>query len=377
MKKITVALILTLALCVVPYINGSNTAAASDEIPSWVTKTKVKGDLRFRFQTEDRASELDDSEQIDRNRWRIRWRLGIESKPNDQWKVGFGLASGSDDPRSTNQTLQNFFDTPGAQLDYAYAKWSPMDSIDLMVGKFKNPIWGTKDLIWDSDLRPEGMAAQINLAASDYIDVFFTPVFLIVDEYADEDNADEPEDDPQMYGLQAGTKMGFGEAVSTKFAVSYYKINNTAEIDFFMGEEDYSALVLDAEAGFTALPVYVGVFGQYVSSDADDYDTGYLVGFKCGDKKVKKLGDWQIKYNYRKLEAYGWWNALPDSDFMGGDTNVKGHEIEATVGLAKNVTFGIDYYMSELDDPDFAGFGGYDPNEEEFNLLQVDLVVKF
>ena len=371
MKKTKIAFTLILILCLVPFI-GAPTVMASDEIPSWIKNTEIKGDLRFRYQTEDRPSERNDTEQIDRNRWRLRWRFGMESKPNDQWKVGFGLASGSDDPRSTNQTLDNYFDSPDARLDYACATWMPMENIELTVGKFKNPIWSTKDLMWDSDIMPEGMAASFDFKTSDTLGFFITPAFFIIDEYADEDDAAEPEDDPNMMAIQAGAKMDFTAHISSKLAVSYYKINHTEEIDFFMGEEDASAWAVDGEIGFSGLPVYVGVFGQYVSSDADDYNTGYLFGVKCGDKKVKEFGDWQIKYNYRKLEALAWWDQLPDSDFMGGDTNVKGSEIELVVGLHKNVTLGLDYYKAEVDETT-----GYDPNEEDQDLLQLDLVVKF
>ena len=388
MKKLTIVSILAIALCIVPFMNTA--IASDDELPSWIKTTKLKGDIRFRYQTEDRAH---DDDQIDRDRWRIRWRFGVESEPNDNWKVGFGLASGSDDGRSTNQTLENFFDTPDARLDYAYAKWMPMENIDVMFGKFKNPIWTTKDLLWDSDIMPEGIAATFDLKASDNVDFFITPAFFVLDE----DKNDE--DDPNMMALQAGVKMDFTDAISSKLAVSYYKLNNTEnsalvtipdddgddDTNFVLTEEDVSAWAVDGEIGFSALPVYVALFGQYVSTDADDYETGYLFGVKCGDKKVKELGDWQLKYNYRKLETFGWSDLLPDSDFMGGDTNVKGSEIELVVGLHKNVTIGLDYYMAEVDD-DYAGIANPDypsnsleipSNKQDMDLIQIDLVVKF
>jgi hypothetical protein len=372
MKKFSVICILTLVLCAIPLISTSH--AETMEIPSWVSNTKIKGDFRFRFQNEDNVfSKIDTTNELDRNRWRLRWRFGLESNPNDQWTVGFGLASGSDDPRSTNQTMENFFETPDARLDYVYAKWMPMDQMEVILGKFQNPIWNPKDLMWDSDIMPDGIAGQLSLKASDTVKLFVTPAFFILDEYKDEaldsngnPTISEPSDDPNMMAIQAGAKLDFNKKVTSTLAATYYQFNNTKNIAFFQGEENDSAWSLDAEAGFEALPVYVAVFGQYVVSDADEDNTGYLVGAKIGDKKIKEFGDWEVKYNYRKLETLAWWDQLPDSDFMGGNSNVKGSEVELNMGLYKNVSAGLDYYIAQQND-----------GSKDQNLIQVDLNVKF
>jgi hypothetical protein len=59
---------------------------------------------------------------------------------------------------------------------------------------------------------------------------------------------------------------------------------------------------------------------------------------------------------------------LPDSDFYGGKTGVKGSEFEFTIGLYKNVTFGFDYYISQPID---------NSANMDMSLLQADLVIKF
>ena len=343
------------------------------QIPKWVDKIKLKGDLRFRYQDEDK----DDDERPSRQRWRVRWRLGAESEINDQWKAGFGLASGGDDPRSTNQTLHDTFETPDVRLDYAYAKYSPCKQANLFAGKFKNPLWKSKDLLWDGDIRTDGIAAKLKFETGP-AEAFITPVFFVLEEF----KADK--DDPFMLALQAGAKFKFTDSMYFKAAGTYYKFEDLEGNNFGQHgsgtntldaagnlTEDYDSIAFDAEYGIKLggpVPL-VALFGQYVTSDADDDETGYLAGIKFGHKNVKEFGQWQVKYSYRELERDAWPDFLPDSDFYGGATDVKGSEVELKFGLAKHVTLGIDYYF------------GVEPlnvhTEREQTLLQADLVLKW
>ena len=95
--------------------------AVESKIPKWVQNTAFKGDFRLRYQHEER----DDTGNPERDRFRFRWRVGADSKINDQWKAGFRLASGSSDPRSTNQTFEDQFESKSVQIDQAYATYKP------------------------------------------------------------------------------------------------------------------------------------------------------------------------------------------------------------------------------------------------------------
>ena len=59
------------------------------DIPQWVQDLKLKGDFRLRSQW----SHRNDSADQDRNRGRLRYRLGLETKINDKVLVAVGLAS--------------------------------------------------------------------------------------------------------------------------------------------------------------------------------------------------------------------------------------------------------------------------------------------
>ncbi|RKY42017.1 MAG: hypothetical protein DRP80_07245, partial [Candidatus Omnitrophota bacterium] len=53
-------------------------------LPKWVQRTKLKGDLRLRYQWEDKH------DAPDRHRGRYRFRLGLETKVNEAVKVAAG-----------------------------------------------------------------------------------------------------------------------------------------------------------------------------------------------------------------------------------------------------------------------------------------------
>lgn len=361
-------------------VSTKEAKASISKLPKWVQNTKVKGDLRLRYQNENR----DGDSNPRRERGRFRLRVGIETEVNEQWAVGFGISSGGDDPRSTNQTLEDTFSSPDLRIDYAYARYSPFEWVDLLGGKFKNPIWKPKDLLWDSDIRPEGLAAPLEFDIHPDVELFLTPAFFILEEFK------EKKGDPWMFAFQSGIKWKITDSVNFKLAGAYYVFHDVAGNSFDFSEttnspagsktiaNDPDAIAAGAELGFKfdgPIP-YFGLFGELVkalgvdedkSEDNKEDDLGYLVGFKFGHKEVEKFGQWQAKYNYRRLERDAWPDFLPDSDFYGGETNAKGHEAEFVFGLAKNVTIGADYYKAE----NIRG------DEQEEDVLQIDLILKF
>lgn len=345
------------------------------KLPDLIKNTKIKGDVRLRYQGEDKYS---DGDTVWRNRGRFRWRIYAETQVTEHWKAGFGLASGSADPRSTNQTLGDFFSSKGVNIDEAYAAYAPVEWLSLVGGKFANPLWEPFDLLWDGDIRPEGIAANLGGKVLPNLELFFNPALLVLQE-------NSSADDVYMLVFQPGLTWRLGKSAYLTLAGSYYDNNNlkgTEESEYGSGSNtlvdgkyiyDYDAFTAGAELGF-GLPIpfmpFMSLFGQYVNADADDQDTGYLAGVLVGDKKIKKFGDWQIVYNYRRLERNAWPDFLPDSDFFGGATNAKGSETVFVFGLTNNVAFDVDWYHVQTIENEADSL-----NEQD--LVQVDFVVKF
>lgn len=348
---------------------------------SWWNRVKLTGDLRVRHQRE----ELEISPDIggldidEQDRWRIRWRTGMVAEVSDQWEVGFGLTSGGPDGRSTNQTLRRGFSTGDVRLDYAYARYDAGEHISLLAGKFNNPLWHPKDLLWDTDLRPEGVALPMAFTLGTDIEVFVTPAYLVVSE-----KVAGFREDSSMLVIQAGATFNLSDTIALKVAPSYYNFSglkgNSGPVILAVPSNtrdatgsllnDYDAVALGAQLNLTGgkLVHRLSVFGEWVHAfDSDVDETGWLLGISLGDAKVAARGDWQFTYNYRRLEADAWPEFLPDSDHLFGATNVAGSEFEFALGLAERVNLSVDYYSHV----EFLG------TEIEQDLLQIDLNLKW
>ncbi|HDN97659.1 MAG TPA: hypothetical protein ENG68_00665 [bacterium] len=345
-----------------------------ETLPRWIQNTKIKGDLRLRYQWEDQHN------APDRHRGRYRFRLGLETKINKTIKVSAGLATGGSDARSTNQTMCDGFSTPDIRLDYAYAEWTPTTWLTFKAGKIKSIkklIFRPSDLLWDSDINPEGISFSLS-KKMDNCDLFMNAGFWILDE-------EKGSADPYMWVVQPGVKYEFGKNAHLKLALAGYIFDNVKGATLTNGKDtsgkyntleggvlkyNYNSIAPSIEIGFKKpfgnLIPYLAIFGDYVHNpDPSENNNGYLFGIKFGAEKVKK-GTWQAKYMYRYLEKDAWIDIFPDSDAYSGHTDVKGHEFAFSYGIGRNVTFGIDYYyMERIKDTGRK------------NLLQVDLKIKF
>lgn len=353
------------------------------EVPSWVQKLKLTGDVRVRYQYEKKDG------SAARNRGRLRYRLGMLANINKQWTLGAGLASGSNDPRSTNQSFTDAFATPDIRMDYAYAKYLPFVWMEIVAGKFQftDYLWQQGDLLWDSDINPEGGSVTFKKSVklgNVGTDLFFNTGTWILDE------ASGDVSDPFMVYLQPGSIFQFSDVIALKTAVAYYNFVNVkgAVIDHSSGTNttesngalahDYDVINPVVELGFKSpfgkdhFLQYFAFFGGFASNldegaDNTSDNDGWQAGVKLGYSKLKSPGDWQVKYQYSMLGKDAFPDSFPDSDRYNGATDIKGHEIALEYMLMENVIAGIDYYRDKRDRA----------TESEQDLIQGDLSLKF
>jgi hypothetical protein len=345
----------------------------------WAEKIKFKGDLRLRRQYQEADPENGESQS--RERYRYRLRLGAEGEVTDSVKVGLGFASGGDDPRSTNETLDDTFETKDIRLDYAFAEWEATEWATVVGGKFgrKDYLWNTTDLLWDGDINPEGVSVHLHRDNS-FGTAYANVGHWILDEFS------TVSDDPTLTYAQIGHKFESGDFFGN-VAGTYYSFDNYQDASgSALGEHsgggntvvggmfmyDYDSIGFSAEVGVqdVIMPGKIAaVFGDYIKNDEGDEDTGYAVGIKFGDKKVKEAHSWQLKLIHADLEGDAFPDIFPDSDRLGGGTGLTSNELVFEYAVAKNIILALDYYDTEQDRE------GEDDDEEK--ILQTDISFKF
>jgi len=351
-------------------------AGKSTTLPKWIQTMGLKGDFRFRNQWETMEDDT-----VSRMRQRIRFRLNGEAAVTQGFKVGFGLASGSSDARSTNQTLENEFTTKAIMLDYAYGSYTFPKNANVLIGKYYSNlgIWAPTDYMWDTDITIEGVAGLFS-----YKKLFLNTGLYLLDEKGKVE--DVLADNPRMLILQPGIKMAQEGKYSLKAAATYYRFNKTKDYSFdnakwtnsyyTSGSTKYLSngynnfdLAVEAAVYEKVLP-YIGVcfeMNTNLEAESDTANSGLAFGVAFGSEKIKDIGQWQMKYVYRNLEKDAWLDFLPDSDTYSGKTDIKGSEFIVQYGISKNVVLGIDYYKIE-------NLRGTIKSE---SLLQTDIQFKF
>lgn len=350
-------------------------AASGDS--AWSDRIGIKGDFRYRYENIDK----DGSEE--RNRSRIRARAAIIADlPNDV-EVGLGMASGGDDPVSSNQTLGGGGSTKGLNLDLAYFDWTALEGLHVIGGKFSNFLVrpAKHGLLWDGDWRPEGLGVT-------YQRGWFFANALGTWLESDSSKAN----DEFSWGGQLGIATEFGP-VDVKLGGGYFDIKTQGKGAFFGDTTDpgdffgntavgagcgtggtcvyafnYELVEVFGEAGFSIGGVPANLYFDFVNNgDPSQNDTGYAAGIKLG--KVKDSGDFEGSWTYQDLEADAVLGLLTDSDFGGGGTDSKGHVLKAGYGVNETWKLALTYFINEVD----VSSG----SKTDYNRLQLDTAWKY
>ena len=356
--------------------------SAFEQKVAWAAKTEFKGDVRVRQETVKIDGESDGK---NKDRQRIRARLGAYTEINPQVNTGIRIATGGgDDARSTNQDLDNYFDKKQLWLDQAYIDYHPtaVKDLHLIGGKMPQPWVSMGDVIWDSDINPEGLAATYkhNLGNSG-IEMFGSAGYYTLKDNVDGEGV-QFRNDLSLYAGQLGARFAPTDSLKVTLGGSVYSYNNDKEsacpttgtkttpcalavngnsTDEFRLYEGFG------QVDIANLPVPLSLYGQYVHNAAtdSDQDNAWLVGFKS------KLNAFSLDYNYRDIQRNAVVGAFTDSDFANGTTGSRGHKVKVGYEIDKNFGVGVTYFLTKAD---YATTTQKDANA---NTLQLDVEAKF
>jgi hypothetical protein len=253
--------------------------ASPGKYPEWASRIRIYGDIRARyegifypdgnkdgsyfpnFNAINTGSPYDissytttpypkyDTDQ-DRNRFRLRARLGVNADLPDGFVAGLRVATGdSNTPVSTNQTFGGSggnFSKYSLWLDRAFISYRPNDELVLSIGRFDNPFFAPSELVWDSDLGFDGFAIQAKRQVSPSLTPFFVagafPIFNTDLNFATNQDYKFSSTDKYLLGAQVGLGWRANNNISVKAAVAYYDFENVK------GEVSSPCIVLNASS---------------------------------------------------------------------------------------------------------------------------------
>jgi hypothetical protein len=404
MKAVKTAVVCVSVMAVMAGAGFAQTAAPQTEAPAqvqapapapvvktWADSVKVKGDLRYRYESIDDDSKLNsDKETYTRQRDRVRARLGAEAVCNSSTKAGIEISTGQADPVSGNQSLGDGFGKKDFKLNLAYIDYKlfsddPSEA-SLVFGKMKNPfITMNDDLVWDGDATPEGVALKSQMGNSD-VKFMANGGYLWMQERSDKN-------DSMIFAGQAALNVEFAPEFVLTVGASYYGFESVMGYDVIDWEAKNNAYGNSTQNGtvsgsttnkawkygyepivyFASLEVDVGMpvtlYGQSLSNgEVDDHDTGTMYGVSVG--KAKNPKTWELGYSYAELEKNGTIGMLTDSDRWGGGTDGKGSKVYGKYQIMKNLQVGVTYFMDEKKISDPA-------KTTDYERMQIDLVASF
>lgn len=373
-----------------------------DEIPDFKVINKNR-------KQQSNASEYLNTEE-DRYRMRLRARLGMKAKPVQGVEIGMRIVTGSvDDPVSTNQTFGNGWKKDSIAFDRAYFKYiTYIKDWEFQAGRMANP-WFSTDLVWDSDVNFDGLAARWYFLRDDnplmemtQWDPYVTAGVFPLEE------VELSSEDKWLYGIQTGVVYTWFDQDALHVSLGYYHFENTqGEANPVAGSDvtDFTAPVFMQrgnsmfnlrtpanndraavyglaaeyhELNLTAMydiaafaPYHVYITADYVKNigyDEDEVqqrvprstssldstyeagDEGYQLKVAFGWPTTTKRGDWQVSVAYKYLERDAVLDAYTDSDFHLGGTDAKGFVLEGSYGILDNTWMTLKYLSaSEID----------------------------
>ncbi|HSH96613.1 MAG TPA: putative porin [Roseimicrobium sp.] len=370
-----------------------NTSPGKLDISSSVTKLKISGDIRLRQQFESQRTTAAPGAANERTRTRVRFRLNGDFTLQNGWETGFALET-APSADSGNQTLENGSDDYSINLARAYVAYTH-DDLYVVGGKQKNLLY-TTDLVWDSDINPQGFTEQYAFHFGDNTSLTLRAAQFLMDDNAESSGPTTSATDAWLFYQQAEFKQKFGSKAALTLAPGYFFYNASTlagltNEDAFNGTtENISVLVLPGDISFKLGANTLKFYGDlaYNTSSDDRAVEAYgvpvseadalawLVGVSYGTGTGKDAGNWKVSADYREIGLSSIDPNINDSDFAFSNVNQKGFKLTASYNLTSFASVNVTYMQTEEKDA-LAGAGPGVANLDSSDLFQLDLVVKF
>jgi hypothetical protein len=235
--------------------------AAPDALPEWTKRFKLYGDMRVRYERDSfdsgnynqfvnfasintgSAFDFDNyaagntapppflNTTQDRDRERVRARIGVEGLIDNGWNVNIRFGTGADQgPVTPNQTLGSpgDFSKYQAYIDRAYFTYQPFKDLTFYAGREPNPFF-TTDLIFYSDLGFDGISGTYTPHLTDTLGLFLNggvfPILNTAFDFSTDSDTKYASANAYLLAIQGGATWRLRPDLTAKLGVGLFDFN--------------------------------------------------------------------------------------------------------------------------------------------------------
>lgn len=384
----------------------NTTSAGKLEVSKHIKQLKLYGDGRWRYEYVGQDGQVNSNASSHNWQARYRIRLGADYTFTDNFKAGFELESSTQND-GANQTIGSGFGKFATNVGLLYLSYKPWEFVTVTGGKFRNPFY-TTDLLWDTDVAPEGAAELFSWNLGEQWTIGLTAAQLNYTENPDSGtNAVGKLQDSWIYAAQVPVTYKFGRENSVTVAPAFYTWTGNNASSVITGSpsslgtlsaKDLNILTAPGDVSFKVGKQKVkfrwdlayNVSGESrihqvygITNQNDDLtdSLAWLAGVQLGENKKK--GDWSVSVDFRQIGLGAVDPNLNDSDFGNGNLNQQGIVLRTAYNFTDFLQGGVSYFNSWNYKENISVAGQTPSNVSGLNnvntatRLQLDIVWKF
>ncbi len=338
------------------------------------------GDLRLRWESDFDSQNGSGVPRDDRDRFRIRARVGLKIKPSEAFMFNVRLRSGNNNSQqSPHVTLWQDKGDEGDQddvnVDRLWGKWNISEMSSLTIGRNGLAIWKPNEMFWDDDVYVDGLSFTHKRKNDDATWTFNVALALL----PDGDASHATNERSQVVAGQIVFKKNINENPLTLAEALVYIHDDNDTANAVNDDENAFYSYTNAQYVFnsaTKMPLKIGAdlmvnFLDGVEGDHEDDRIGFDVYARLG--RYKEPGDWTLGYSFARIEKWSVSRYMAQDDWVrwGSSTQTRssdfyGHEIRAGIVIANNVKLLARYYIAESIN-----------SVEDGQRFRIDLNIKF
>lgn len=313
----------------------------------------VSADVRLRYENDWDSHTATGALRPDRERGRLRVRLGAAYKLSDQWSVGTRFRTGSHHSQQSPHLTFTANDGPNDDLEGSFDRYFVQfkdGPVLVWAGRNSTPFWQQNELFWDEDITPTGVAAAVESRHGAGTLTSSFGAFAL------------PDGATRLNGRLLGGQLKYTvplKPAQLTVAAGLHSFDGESGARFLRnrnGARDYLVGVLSVQwsAPLDSRPLALGVdvmenLQDYSAADVAPFPatqtsetSGLVLSAQYG--QLKQTRDWLIGYYYAHLETFAVNAAYAQDDwarFGNGPqsdlTDIKGHEFRAAYAVSKNI----------------------------------------